>query len=93
VLAEVIRLACDGGPPPAVLGVVQRDLAALVAGPETTAHDPAGSLIAGIADLLADLAYHVPKLTEDERLRLADEAGPQLATAMRIIAQGPAATS
>jgi hypothetical protein len=93
VLAEVIRLACDGSRPPAVLRVVQRDLAALVAGSAATAHDRAGSLIAGIAELLADLAYHVPTLTEDERLRLADAAGPQLTTALRIIAQGPAATS
>jgi hypothetical protein len=93
VLAEVIRLACEGGRPAAVLGAVRRDLAELVAGPEATARDAAGSLIAGIAELLADLAYHVPKLSEDERLRLADEAGPQLADALRIIARGPAASA
>jgi hypothetical protein len=91
VLAEVIRLACEveHPSPPAVLGAVQRDLSTLVAGAEATTQDWAGSLIAGIADLLADLAYHLPRLSEAERLRLTTEAGPQLATALRLIGDTP----
>jgi hypothetical protein len=90
VLAEVIRLACDTASepaPPAVLCAVQHDLTALVFGPPATTDDRAGSLIARITEVLADLRYHVPRLTEDERLRLAVEAGPQLDTALRIINQ------
>ncbi|MGC5321169.1 hypothetical protein ACPXB5_20800 [Micromonospora arida] len=86
VLTQVVTLALDPAEPSssAVLDMVRDKLNELLAGPRPPV-ELALELADRVTEALADLEYHLPALSPEQRRNMHDEVRPQLITLLRSL--------